>query len=142
LNLGPDPSNETTLMIGSASGSWPLPVILDASPLKFEFKVIELSGQSALTIQNQLEWSDLATCTGVELGVESLGVLGKRQVWTLMLKIQTQSFGVGTMARNMLSLMNLEEESMCLTSSDGLTAIQSVWKSKDPQFHWPRANTG
>ena len=115
---------------------------LGAIRLKFEFKVIGLCEQSVLTLQSRLEWSELAKFTGVELGLESHGELGKRQAWTLMLKIQTRSFGVGTVARELLSSMNFEEESMCLTSSDGLTVIQSTWKSKAVPVLWQPQRSG
>ncbi|AIF34819.1 hypothetical protein [Sewage-associated circular DNA virus-7] len=128
------PSNATIPETGMPSGKWPLPAISVESPLVFGFRVIGLCGPSALTIRSRLEWSELASYSGVVLGLESLAALGTKPVWTLTLRIQTQNFGVGTMVRETLLSMNLEEESMSLTSSDGSTAIQSTWKLKEAQL--------
>ena len=143
----PSSSSESVLSSGTIPRwdlIWEMAVAgdLGAIRLKFEFKVIGLCEQSVLTLQSRLEWSELAKFTGVELGLGSHGELGKRQAWTLMLKIQTRSFGVGTVARELLSSMNFEEESMCLTSSDGLTVIQSTWKSKAVPVLWQPQRSG
>ena len=70
-------SSGTIPTIGISSGRWPLPVTLEPSRLKFEFKVIGLCEQSVLTLQSRLEWSELAKFTGVELGLGSHGELGE-----------------------------------------------------------------
>ena len=132
---------ERSPRLGSHLGRWPLPVTLEPSAqIRVQsYRTLRAIGADFAKPVGMVE---LAKFTGVELGLGSHGELGKRQAWTLMLKIQTRSFGVGTVARELLSSMNFEEESMCLTSSDGLTVIQSTWKSKAVPVLWQPQRSG
>lgn len=93
--------------------------------------VIGLSERSVVTLQNRMEWSELATYSGVSLGLASHGVLGKKRESTLTLRIRDPSFGVDILANNMLCSMNLEAVSTFRTCSDGWIVIRSQWKLKD-----------
>jgi len=53
---------------------------------KYEFAIIDLYEASALTLRNQLEWSELVMSSGVQLELESRGELGNLPVWRLTLK--------------------------------------------------------
>lgn len=97
----------------------------------FEFVITELSEASALTLRNQLQWSELATYTQVRLVLANRNSLGNEQDWTLTLKIPTQNSGAVTVANAVLSSMNFEVESMSHTFSDGSIDILAMWKSKD-----------
>ncbi len=66
-----------------------------------------------------------------ELGVESLGELGTRQVWKLTLKIHDPSGGMATGVKKMLLSMNFEELSTFHTFLDGSTVIRCVLNEKD-----------
>ena len=115
---------------------------LGAIRLKFEFKVIGLCEQSVLTLQSRLEWS--RTCQ-VYWGRTGTGK--SRRAWEeagldAYVKDPNTKFWCGYRGQELLSSMNFEEESMCLTSSDGLTVIQSTWKSKAVPVLWQPQRSG
>lgn len=131
LSSGRNPYNEIQNKSGKTSGNQQRKEIIYRYPQQFVFRVIGLSGQFSQTIVDQLEWSELVTCFGVEVGQESHGELGKRREWKLTVKIPGQSFGMVMGVKRMLSSMNLEEVSMLRTCCDGWIVTQFEWKSKD-----------
>lgn len=122
-----------TRKIGSESGKQQKPELLMKYQLQYEYKVTGLSEQSWQTLRNQLEWSELVTCSGAKLALASRGELGKRLAWTLTLKIPAPSSGVDIVIKKMLLSMNLEEGLISRTCSGGLIVTRSSWKSKADQ---------
>lgn len=131
LNLETSPSREPTPRTGNESGSMLNEVNLCEFLPIFVLTVTGLSEQSALIMRNQLEWSELATYSGVQLGLGSQNLLGSKPEWKLIVRIQTPSSGAVTVANHMLSSMNFVVESMSRTYSDGLIVTRATWKSKD-----------
>lgn len=107
-----------------------------------EFNIIELSELSMQTIKDRLLWSELAGYSGAKLELENRDVLGMKQEWTLILKIQGPNSGMVTEVKSMLSLMNFEEISMYRTCSAGSIDILSVWRSKAPPCLWLPRHSG
>jgi len=134
LSLEVNQSEEMSKRIGSKFGKLLSLVIWNRSIVTFVFNIIELSESSALTLRNQLEWSELVTCSGVELLLESRGALGKKPVWELILKTPELNGGMVTSIMKMLSSMNFEVQSTSLICSGGSTDILSWWKSKERLF--------
>lgn len=127
-------SSETPSPIGRRSGSPPLTSTLWQSQQIFEYHITLPSVESMRIIQNQLEWSELATFTGVTLARESRGKLGGTPVSMLTLRIHGQNSGVDTLVKKMLLSMSLEVESMLVTSYVGSIGIRSSWKLKAQAF--------
>lgn len=134
LNSEQSPPEETTPTTGMPSGNLPSEEIWNPFRRAFEFKVIGLCDQSLPILQNHLEWSELVTYSGVHLELASHGELGQRLEWMLTLKIRGQSSGAGIVARRMLCLTNLEEESTSVTYSDGSIVTLSMWNLKEAQL--------
>jgi len=131
LNWESSRSTATRSGTGMLFGSAPSPATLRRSPLRFVYRVIELSEPYAQTIKSRLEWSGLVMFSGVELAVESRGMLGRQPETTLTVKIRGQSSGADMIVKSVLSLMNLEEVLTSVTYSDGLTDTRSLWRLKD-----------
>lgn len=134
---------------GMQSGSVPSPEICLPYQQLYEFRgklVINLvtapSEQLLQTLQNQLEWSELAKYSGVLLERASRGELGKKQEMMLTVKTRGPNSGAATLVRQMLCSMNFEEELMSRTCSVGSIDILSLWKSKDPVYHWSPIRSG
>jgi len=142
LNLGNGHSNGTIPRTGMQSGLWQHQATSLPYQHRYEYRATTRSEASALIIRNQLEWSELAMYSGVELALVSHGQLGRPPVWTLILKIRTRSSGVDTLARTLLLSTNLEEELTSVTYCDGLTDTLSLWKLKDPPAHSAQARSG
>lgn len=138
LNLGENPLKEIPKKIGKRFGRWPKPVIMKKLIRQYEFVIIELSELSVQTLRDQLEWSELAAYTGVELVLASRGQLGKKLDWELTVRIQTLNFGAVIAVKKMLSSMSFVEISRYQTSCDGLIDTRVVWKSKDQVYPWQR----
>jgi len=94
------------------------------------------SPQSAGTIWRLVAFLELARYSGATRRLERVDVLGERPVFTLILKIPVPNGGAVIRARNMLLLMNFEEQSTLLTSSDGWTVIQSQWRPREVPRVW------
>lgn len=131
LNSGKDRFKGTRRSTGIEYGMPPKQEILWKSLPIYVFKVIGLSDKLAQTMRSQLEWSELAMCSGVELELASRGKLGLLREWELILKIRGQSSGVATKAKKMLLSMNSVEVSISHTCSGGWTVIQSLWKLRE-----------
>lgn len=140
--LESSPLTETPQSTGRRSGSLPQREILWRYPRISEYKVIARCERLLQTLRNQLEWSELAGCSGVELGLASRGELGKKQVCMLTLRIRYPSSGVATMVNQMLSSMNFGEQSRSRTFSDGWTDIRSTWRSKAVLCHCGQNDCG
>lgn len=125
-------TGKMSLLTGMKSDALPLPGDCLQFPVTYLFGVTMPSEESARIIYNRLVWSELYMYSGVGLVLESREELGKKQDWTLSLKIRCLSSGMVTMVTDMLSSMNLEGVSLSLISYDGSIAIQSLWRSKDP----------
>jgi len=117
--------------IGNGYGKWLESVISARSHQIYVYKVTGLSERSALTMRNQLEWSELVSYSGVKLALASQGEPGKKPDWKLTLKIREPNSGADTKARNTLLSMNLEVELISVTCCGGWIVIQSSWRLKD-----------
>lgn len=93
LNSGSSRSKGTTPITGMKSGNLQKSAELNPLIRKSEFVIIGLCEQYALITQNQLEWSELATYSGVRLGLVKVAPLGREPVCRLMLKIPYPNFG-------------------------------------------------
>jgi len=134
-SLGPNPFRETRSTIGKQSGTLPRVGTSGRFLRRSDFKVTGLSDKLVQTLRNQLEWSELASFSGVELELASQALLGKELDWTLTLKIPGRSFGAAMEAKKMLLLMNFEVVSTSDTYLDGSIVFQSLWKLKeDPVY--------
>lgn len=142
LNLGQNHSEETPLLNGTNSGTSLSLEISWRSPRTYEYVITQLSEESAKTILHQMRWSELVMSSSGQLEQGSREKLGWMPVWTVILKIRTPSFGADMLIRNMLLSMNLEEESISVTSSAGSTVIRSMWNLKDPQFLFEQPRSG
>ena len=140
LNLEPNPFDATARPTGNNVGrelslemSW-------ASPRMYVYNVIEQFAQLQAIMTSLLQWNGSASYIGVDLVPASQDVHGTRREWMLILRIPEQSFGMVTRLNNMLYAMNLEEESMLPTYSDGLIVTLFVWKSRVAANLWlPRS---
>lgn len=142
LNSGRDHSEETPHLNGTTSGTSLLLETSWRSPRTYAYVITQLSEESAKTILHQMRWNELVASSSGQLEQGSREKLGWMPVWTLILKIQTPSFGADMLIRNMLLSMNLEEESISVTSSAGSTVIRSMWNLKDPQFLFEQPRSG
>lgn len=97
LNTEHDHSRETHQQTGMNSGDTLLMGTSWKSRPTYEYVITQLSDESARTLRNQLQWSELATYSGAKLAQESLEQLGQPAVWTLTLRIQTRNSGVDIM---------------------------------------------
>lgn len=136
LKWEPDQSSETAPRTGTPSGKLQHEGTLYPSRQTYVFCITKLSEQSALTLRNQLEWSELAMFSLVKLELASHGGPGTWQEWTLTVKIPTQNSGAVILVNEMLLSMNFVVESMSHISYVGSTAIQLTWRSKDQVYHY------
>lgn len=125
------PSIQANEKTGKPSGPPLAEEIIWQSPHLFVCKVTGLCEASRLTTLNQLEWSELATYSGVILEQGKVCGLGKRRGWTLTLRIPGQNSGAVTVAKSLLSSMNFGVESISHTCCDGWIVTLVKWKSKD-----------
>lgn len=132
-NLDKNPYNVMHQMTGTVSGRMLVRELSMEYPRKSVFFLTGLSEALVLTTRNQLEWSDVAMFTGVQLVLESQGQLGKKLVWTLTLKTQGRSGGADIEITKQLLSMNFEVASTSATCYAGWTGIQSLWKLKGGQ---------
>lgn len=93
--------------------------------------VIGLSEQSALTLRDRCQWSELSMYSSVTLELGSHAKHGKTEEWKLTVKIPTVNSGAAIPASQVLSSMNFVAVSMSHTFSGGSIVIQSMWRSKD-----------
>lgn len=135
LNSDSGSSSETTNTIGSSSNSWPSTEELKNAQVTYSFGIMAPFDRLVPIMQNLQVWFDPAWFIMVRLALESHGALGPRLRWKRILKIRALSSGVDTELRNMLSLMNFEEESISAMYSDGWIDIRSQWKSKGQANH-------
>jgi len=130
----PSPFVGTHQKTGMPFGLQQLQMTFFPSQPQLEYRLTELSEESALTTRAQLLWNDFATSSGARLELASREGRGKKPRWMLTLKIPEPSGGADTAVRQMLSSMNFEEVSTLATSSVGSTVIQSWWKSKEDRL--------
>lgn len=142
LNSEPSQSNETRRSNGKRSGPMHSQETFWQYRHRSVFKVIGLSDLSAQTMRNQLEWSELATYSGVQLELASHGPLGNPLEWTLIVKIQGQNSGADTLVRRKLLSMNFGVELTSRICFDGWIVTQSVWKSKALRNRYWQAQFG
>lgn len=141
-NLEVSPSSETQQPIGVKSEREPSPVNLMKSPMMYTFDITGISSELQPIIQHRLEWSELATCSGVRLSWESRGALGTRPEWRLILRIPGPNGGAVTEVNNMLSSMNFGVISVLAICSDGWIVTQSQWKPKEVLSPYALLNSG
>lgn len=84
----------------------------------------------------------LLSFSGAKLELVNPKGLGKRQEWTLTLKIPSLSGGTATMEKVMLLSMNSEEWSRSRIFYDGQIVTRSVWKQKGDLDPFARYDSG
>lgn len=136
MNLESCRTNEIQEQIGSESGNAQDEEISLASMQMYEFNIIARCVRSLRTLANRFLWNDLLLFTVDELGLENLGVPGKKPQWLLTLKIREPSSGMVTEVKNTLLLMNFEEVSTSPMYLDGSIGTRSLWRLKDHQPLW------
>lgn len=137
-----NPSLATRGAIGSQSG-WPRnPDDSSTFPQMYELRVTGSFATLHRIIRQLFLWYEGRWCTGVHQTLANPTMPGNKRAWMLTLKIHGPSFGMDTLIITTLSSMNFEEVLMLPTFSDGLTAIQSEWISKDPPSRSVRRRFG
>jgi len=99
LNSERSRSKETMPNTGKKCGITPSKGTLWKYPRTSEFRIIAPCERLLQTLRFQLEWSELALYSGVELGLASRGELGKKLEAMLTLRIPYPSSGVATMVK-------------------------------------------
>lgn len=132
LNLENSLSTSTVQWTGMQSLLTQQPETLIPFHRRSKFVIGNLSARFVQSIFDQLDSLDLAEYIGAQQILEKPIAVGKKQVWTLILKFPAASFGKLTRVKKMLSSMNLEEESTTISSSGGWMGIKSSWIAKDP----------
>lgn len=102
------------------------PVTYIYGKYRLNIDIIGLSPLSLQIIPELLETKKKWWFFTEELGVESLGELGTRQVWRLTLKIHDPNGGMATGVKSMLLSMNFVELLTFHTFLDGSTVIRCV----------------
>lgn len=141
-NSGNDQSTEPMSETGSLSGST---LSLELSPLSlpiYEYVVTMDCEESGRITLDLLRWNEQYLYSGAQLELANLVQLGKQQVWKLTLRILEPNSGTDIATRTVLSSMSFEEVSISLTCCYGSIGIQSMWKSKEPAFHYPQPSSG
>lgn len=110
--------------------SWKFPLISVFNITGKINLIVGPSEQLVVTSRSLLRILEPAMSTGVLLELVNLEELGKKPRYQLTVRVQDLSSGMGTKVKSVLSSMNFVEVSMSRTCSDGLIAIQYVWKSK------------
>jgi len=105
--------------------------ILEKFPLTYKFAIIGHSEQLLQTITDQLASKKQLMCFMDEPVLEKVGELGRKPVFSLILKIHGANGGTGTKVKKMLLSMNSEELLTFPTYSDGWIGTLSVWNVKD-----------
>lgn len=142
LKLEVNPFEEMSQETGKPYGIVPKEGTWSPSPQTLEYVVTGLSVRSAKTTMFQLLSNVIALFTGAKLELENLAELGKKpEIW-LTLKIRGPNSGVDTVVKQVLLSMNFEETLTSHICSDGLTGIQSAWRSKEARFHSALRNFG
>lgn len=111
-------------------------------PQIFVFDIIVRSVESILSILEVLNSPEAQWSTGVKPELGKAEGLGKKLVPTLSLKIPTQSGFAAIEASEMLSSMNFVVRSTSVISSNGLTGIRLLWKSKEARSAGKRKRSG
>lgn len=105
--------------------------------LRLTVVIIAPYAQLLQTMQSQVLSNAKFQFIGAELELAKVSEPGRRLVFRLTLKIPAQSGGAVIEARQMLSLMNFEEESMYHMSFGGQIDILSLWRPKEvPGRSW------
>lgn len=133
LNSENDRSDEIARLTGNRSEGTLNSVDWTRSLQMYTFAIILPCAEYGVTLYNQLLWSDLVQFSGARLGLGSRIEPGEEQAMRHILKIRVPSSGAATKVKILLYSMNLEELSMSLTSSGGLTSIRSAWRLKEEQ---------
>lgn len=112
---------------------WPpqSPEIWRVSTLPWSFVILVPCLESARNILNLLLSNDLFLSSGVAVDLANQDEPGMKPALMLILKIREANSGTAIVVKNMLLSMNLEEVSTLPIFYDGVTDIQSLWKSRD-----------
>lgn len=127
-------SPSTRKLIGNWFGCPPSPEISSLSLHSYALNLtvpFELLDQ---TTEKLIPWFGRAKCFGVLQVLEKVIEHGPKQDRMLMLSLQEASSGTVTNLKNMLYLMNFEEQLMLDISSPGSTATPSEWRLKAHQY--------
>lgn len=135
LSSEPNPLKEIVGKVGKKFGVKPKVEKSSLLKLRCEFAITGLCDLSVQIIRVQLERSEFVSSIGAQLEQASLVALGKKPEWTLTLRTRCLSFGAVMEVIDMLSSMNLGEESRSHTYCDGWTDIRSMWKLKGLVYH-------
>lgn len=142
LSSVPDLWTEVSLRIGMQLDSTPRMGNWTVSQQMCMFEAISASKESLLIIVDLLQLKDKYLCFGESLAQASQEGPGMRPVWMLTQKIQTASFGMGTVIKNMLSVMSSVVQYQSVTYSDGSTGIQCWLKLKEAQQYLEQRRSG
>lgn len=129
-NSGESRSTDPLQPIDNQSGTMQHLETLQALTLVYEWAITELSLKSAKTICSQFRWNELFQFFGVTVVQEKLVALGKRPVYSLILREERPNGGAASRIMKTLSWMTLEETSRSLCCCHGLIGIRSCWKPK------------
>lgn len=149
LNSEPRQCDVMYQPIGMPCAPPPSPVICQQSRQIFSFGIILPCREYLPTIQAHCRLYVSAWCTGVVQVLARVDRPGMKRAWTLTLKIQEPNGnvtlilgGAVTEVRNVLSLMNFEEQSIFPMSSAGLTGTRSVWRLREEADLYLRNESG
>lgn len=95
--------------------------------------IISHCKESLQILLNRLRWKENVLSSGVQQARARPGELGKKQEWTLSLKILGLSGGTVTVVRSMLSSTNFAERSTLRTFYSGSIVIRALWRLKEEQ---------
>lgn len=129
-NLGPGRSRDLNRKTGKKYGMPQPEGISLQSPQMLEFVVTAPYEEYLVILLNLPQLRRLLTSTGDLPEPVKAEEPGMKAAWTLILKIQEPSFGVDIKVRDMLSLMNFEEQSTLPIFYGGWIVTQSLWRLK------------
>jgi len=130
------PSNEIPPTTGRSSVGMLKPAIWMGSPMMSLYVITGISEELLVTLQEQFQWSEPFSSSGVEAVAASHAAPGTKLAWTLIVRIPALSGGAVIEANKLLSSMSFEVQSESLTCCAGLTATQCVWKPRGLRYRY------
>lgn len=127
---------ETSRLTGTQYGPPPSPELLAPSRVKLEYLIMETLDGLDPIIWRLEQYFARSAFTGARVELANLAEPGMKAEWMLTVSVLDPSSGMDTQIRRLLSSMNFVVGSTSLISSDGVTGIRYVLKSKVRQDHW------
>jgi len=131
LSLEASRSDATQATTGTKSRILPKEETSNRYPRMFTFGITARLRKSLQHLRSLLLWNEKCLCSGVSQVLVRAEGLGKKPVWTLILRIPAPSGGVATEVKKLLLSMNSEEISGSPIFYDGWTVIQSWWRLRE-----------